>query len=123
LVGDAAGLVDPFIGEGIRYAIASAQLASEAIASDDLSGYEKAIWREIGRSLGTAGLTAGVYYRWPKLGFNVGVRNPATVHHFVDIVTERASYVGIGRRLLSAAASWQLRGKRAAVSRRNPVDG
>jgi flavin-dependent dehydrogenase len=32
LVGDAAGLADPFLGEGIYYAHRSAQLAAQAIA-------------------------------------------------------------------------------------------
>jgi flavin-dependent dehydrogenase len=44
LVGDAVGLVEPLIGEGIRYAITSARLAAEAIARDELSGYEAAVW-------------------------------------------------------------------------------
>jgi len=33
-VGDAAGLVDPFSGEGIRYAIKSGKLAAQAILAD-----------------------------------------------------------------------------------------
>jgi geranylgeranyl reductase family protein len=111
LVGDAAGLVDPLIGEGIRYAIASARLASESILCDDLSGYRAAIWREIGHSLATAGLTASTYYRLPRLGYQIGLRNPATVRHLVDVLTERFSYQGIGRRLLAATARWLLAGK------------
>jgi geranylgeranyl reductase family protein len=102
LVGDAAGLVDPLIGEGIRYAIHSARLAAKAIANDDLRGYEATIWREIGRSLGTAGLAARVYYYLPRLGYQLGLRNPASMQHLVDVLAERTSYEGIGRRLISA---------------------
>jgi geranylgeranyl reductase family protein len=120
LVGDAAGLVDPLIGEGIRYAMASARLASQAIIDDDLSGYEAAIWREMGHSLATAGLTANLYYRWPKLCVQLGLRNPATIRHFVDIFTERSSYEGIGRRLIATAARWQLGGRRAVESMTDP---
>ena len=103
LVGDAAGLVDPLIGEGIRYAIASARLAAEAIVRDDLAGYEGAIWREMGHSLATASMAANLYYRIPRLSYQMGVRNPATVRHIVDVLAERSSYVGIGRRLVAAA--------------------
>lgn len=110
LVGDAAGLVDPLLGEGIRYAIISARLAAEAIAAGDLSGYEAAIWREIGHSLATAGMVANTYYRLPRLSYQIGVRNPETVRHFVDLLTERTSYEGIGRRLLAAAIGWLLFG-------------
>jgi geranylgeranyl reductase family protein len=111
LVGDAAGLVDPLLGEGIRYAIASARLAVESILRDDLSGYEAAIWREIGHSLATAGLAANTYYRLPWLGYQIGLRNPATVRLLADVLTERSSYEGIGRRLLAAMVRWFIGGR------------
>ena len=103
LVGDAAGLVDPLLGEGIRYALGSARLAAEAIARDDLSGYETAIWREIGHSLATAGMTARLYYRWPKLSYRLGLSNPTTGRQFIDLLTEKTSYQGIARRMMGAA--------------------
>jgi geranylgeranyl reductase family protein len=108
LVGDAAGLVDPLIGEGIRYAIKSAQLAAEAISGDDLTGYERAVWQEIGHSLATAGLTAGTYYRLPWLCYQLGLRNPAAIQQFVDVMGERSSYQGIGRRVMAATGRWLL---------------
>ena len=112
LVGDAAGLLDPLIGEGIRYAIVSGRLAAEAIAADSLAGYEAAIWREIGHSLATAGMVANTYYRLPRLSYQIGLRNPATVRHILDILLERASYEGVGRRLFAAAIGWLLFGNR-----------
>lgn len=102
LIGDAAGLVDPLFGEGIRYAILSAHLAAEAIACGRLAGYEKAVWQEIGHSLATAGLTARLFYRWPRRCFQWGVRNPSTVRHLVDLLTEETDYRGLGRRLVAA---------------------
>jgi geranylgeranyl reductase family protein len=112
LVGDAAGLLDPLIGEGIRYAIVSARLAAEAIAADTLAGYEAAVWREIGHSLATAGMVANTYYRLPRLSHKIGLRNPATVREILDILLEKASYEGIGPRLFAAATSWVLFGNR-----------
>jgi geranylgeranyl reductase family protein len=108
LVGDAAGLVDPLLGEGIRYAIGSARLAAEAIGDDNLSGYEDAIWQEMGQSLATAGLMANTYYRSPRLSYRLGVRNPALTRRFVDLLAERISYVGIGRRILVDTIRWYL---------------
>lgn len=104
LVGDAAGLVDPLLGEGIRYAIASARLAAQAIVEEDLTSYESAIWLEIGHSLATAAQTARLFYRWPRRCFQIGVRNPIIVRQFVDLLTEQVSYQRIGRRLLRATA-------------------
>jgi flavin-dependent dehydrogenase len=110
LVGDAAGLVDPFIGEGIRHAMTSARLAVDAIVRGDLSGYERAVWQEIGHDLATSGLLADVYYQLPGFCFEIGVRNPAVIQQFVDVLTERSRHQGIGRRLLAATARWVLKG-------------
>lgn len=58
LVGDAAGLVDPIYGEGIRYALASGAIAAEWITAclagsgpDDGTGYSRRIHTEIGAKL------------------------------------------------------------------------
>jgi geranylgeranyl reductase family protein len=45
LLGDAAGFADPVTGEGIYYALRSAQLFAEAYQSGDLFSYERR-WRE-----------------------------------------------------------------------------
>jgi len=44
LLGDAAGFADPVTGEGIYYALRSAELFAEAYAANDLASYEKK-WR------------------------------------------------------------------------------
>ncbi len=60
LLGDAAGLIDPFTGEGIGNALYSARaamdIAKEAVESNDfseesLSKYDKRLWNEIGDEL------------------------------------------------------------------------
>ena len=60
LLGDAAGLIDPFTGEGIGNAMYSARLAvetsEEAYAADDFSGeflsrYDERLWGAIGAEL------------------------------------------------------------------------
>ena len=47
LVGDAAGLVDPFSGEGIGNALDSAKLAATVIAEDSLATYPKRLWAAV----------------------------------------------------------------------------
>lgn len=59
LVGDAAGLIDPFSGEGISNAMHSAKLAAAAAVAALRSGaslreYEKQVWLELGDELDTA---------------------------------------------------------------------
>jgi flavin-dependent dehydrogenase len=43
LVGDAAGFLDPFTGEGLHRALVSAELAADALARGDLGRYERAM--------------------------------------------------------------------------------
>ncbi len=50
LVGDAAGHVDPVTGEGIYYALKSAEFAAEAIIGNDLFHYDS-LWRESYRQM------------------------------------------------------------------------
>ncbi len=73
LVGDAAGVADPFFGEGIAYAMQTARFAADAIArflgSDwtDLSGYTSAVQSILGRDLRFWTILAGLVYRAPSL--------------------------------------------------------
>jgi geranylgeranyl reductase family protein len=76
LLGDAAGLADPFTGEGIYHAIRSARLAAPVVTdrlrgrASDLLAYEQAVAREIMPDLRLAATmmkaffwTPGVYLR------------------------------------------------------------
>ena len=63
LLGDAAGLIDPFTGEGIGNAMASAKYAvkvaikareKDDYSSDILSEYSKLVWEELGSELKTS---------------------------------------------------------------------
>ncbi len=74
LAGDAAALVDPFLGEGIYYAIQSGQLAAKAILramgnGGDLGWYEQAISTEITPELQAAGRLSRLVHRMPWLWF------------------------------------------------------
>lgn len=51
LLGDAAGFADPITGEGIYYALRSAELFAEAFLANDLASYEKACREDFGLDL------------------------------------------------------------------------
>ncbi len=92
LVGDAAGLADPFSGEGIRLAIKSGKLAAEAILSGHPNWYSASVWREIGFSH-TFGLgLALLFYNFPDACFLLGAYNPYATHAFMDMLANRAGY-------------------------------
>ena len=51
LLGDAAGFADPVTGEGIYYALRSAELFAEAFLKDDVASYDKGWRADFGRQL------------------------------------------------------------------------
>ncbi len=73
LVGDAAGLVDPLLGEGLYHAIISGQAAADAIAdamdtgSDACKTYAKGLI-PIQRNLIFTQVASAGFYRLPKMG-------------------------------------------------------
>jgi geranylgeranyl reductase family protein len=97
LVGDAAGLVDPFLGEGIRYAVRSARLAAEVIAKDEVRAYTPRVQQEIGAGLRRARWLAHLFYGLPRFWFLLGLRNPRMIQIFADMLDERASYFDISK--------------------------
>ncbi len=92
LVGDAAGLTDPFSGEGIRIAIKSGRAAALAIAADRIEQYQVWVDKHIGVSE-TIGLGLGqLFYNLPSLCFELGVRNPLATQTAMDLLSDRIGY-------------------------------
>jgi geranylgeranyl reductase family protein len=92
LVGDAAGLVDPFSGEGIRFAIKSGRLAAEAILSGHPEQYSRQVHRHISAGHRLARPLARLFYRFPQACFHLGVRNPFVTYAFVDLLSDQIGY-------------------------------
>jgi geranylgeranyl reductase family protein len=106
LAGDAAGLVDPLLGEGIRHAARSGELAGEACVNDSPVGYARRVNREIVADLVWAGRWARLFYGLPALSFALGVRNPHFVEAFIGVMSGRLSYT----ELLAKSPFYALRG-------------
>jgi flavin-dependent dehydrogenase len=111
LAGDAAGLVDPLLGEGIRHAVDSGRLAAEAVLADDLAKYTRRVHREIGSGLLWGWLWARLLYNHPWGSFELAVRNPRFIVDFLRMLRGLTTYrqmaariplnllLGIGQRL------------------------
>ncbi len=98
LVGDAAGLVDPFSGEGIRFAIKSGRLAVEAILDGHPQRYANLVYRQIGRNHKLGMNLTKFFYSLPHACFELGVRNPFVTRAIVAMIADR---IGYGRVILS----------------------
>ncbi len=95
LVGDAAGVGEAFYGEGIFYAVRSANLAADAIAraldgGASLATYDRAM-RPVRRDLGYARLTARLFYLSPRLAFRYAVRNRRVASLFTGVIAGTVS--------------------------------
>ena len=89
LVGDAAGLVDPLSGDGIRYAVLSGRLAAQAILSDRIQRYDEDIYRKIGARHRINWILSQQVYRHPGIFFSLFVRNPFARQAFIDLYSEK----------------------------------
>lgn len=101
LIGDAAGLVDPFSGEGIYYAIKSAHLAAEAILDSRAQPegapglYQSLVDRHVTAELMEARRLARVFYTFPRVAFGLVEKNPDIAGQLCQIVCGEGNYSGL----------------------------
>jgi len=116
LIGDAAALVDPFLGEGIYYAIRSGQLAAmaigEALATRQpaaLADYEEQVDGEIYREFRPARSLSVFLYAFPRAGYEILKRRRAFVERYFEVLRGEASYADLWRDLRGFAVGDLLR--------------
>jgi geranylgeranyl reductase family protein len=114
LVGEAAGLVDPFTAEGIRPALHSGVLAAQQIAGalrrepDALATYTALIQAQWGEDLVWAQRLAGVFYRWPELGYRLGVKRPGTTRRMGQLLSGALCYRDVAQRAVQRLSAGTL---------------
>jgi geranylgeranyl reductase family protein len=113
VIGDAAGLVDPFSGDGMYEAFLSAQLVAEAVLADDLSSYAAAVDRRI-TPLTNAGWGAKrAFDRFPRATFAIA-RLPVTWRVVEKLLRGEIATPGEARGLERAAVRTIYRVAKAA---------
>jgi flavin-dependent dehydrogenase len=109
--GDAAGLVDPITGEGLYYAVRSADLATKAILSEsiDVAGaaYRKLLRRDFMADLEFGSRLAGRVFQGTFLGGSIPSRmvqftrlSPKFRGVMQDLFAGTQPYAGLKRRLM-----------------------
>ncbi len=106
-VGDAAGLVDPITGEGLYYALRSAELFSQCYLQDRAADYPRAIRDDFVRDLELGARIAPRFYHGRFLGGAVTKRmiqfaaRSATFGKLIqDLFAGSQGYLGLKQRLL-----------------------
>ena len=105
-VGDAASLCDPFLAEGIRPSLISSFYAAECIDKylsqkvDDLNLYSQLMNNEWGKSMAWGRRIAQVFYRFPKTGYQLGVKRKTAPKRIAQILSGEMSYEDIAKRVI-----------------------
>ena len=110
-VGDAASLCDPFLAEGLRPALLSGVRSAEALdrflSADDsrqatqaLVGYSQAMRQQWGESMAWGRRIAQVFYRVPKVGYQIGIKRPTAPQRIAQILSGEMGYGDIAQRVI-----------------------
>ncbi len=106
VVGDAASLCDPFLAEGIRPSLISSFYASKNIDKclskgvDNLNFYTLEINNEWSKSMAWGKRIAQVFYRFPKTGYQLGVKRKTAPKRIAQILSGEMSYEDIAKRVI-----------------------
>ncbi len=92
LAGDTGHLVDPFLGEGIYYAVLTGRAAARSVAEcigaghSDLSGYQRWLNTELLPEFVSAEKIANLIYRYPRLWFSILEKDTDIMMRYYDVI-------------------------------------
>lgn len=79
VIGDAAALADPFLGEGIAQAVVSGRMAAGAIIAGNMDRYEVMLTKTLLRDHRHSGLIGCLVYAQPGLALRLARRHPGGI--------------------------------------------
>lgn len=106
VAGDAASLCDPFLAEGLRPALMSGCQAAEALSNwlggdpQALKRYTATMRRDWGESMGWGKRIAQVFYRFPRVGYQLGIKRPTAPKRIAQILSGEMGYGDIAQRVI-----------------------
>lgn len=106
VAGDAASLCDPFLAEGLRPALMSGSRAGQALAGwlggdgQALAGYSATMRHDWGDSMAWGKRIAQVFYRVPKVGYQLGIKRPTAPQRIAQILSGEMGYGDIAQRVI-----------------------
>ena len=111
LAGDAGNLVDPFFGEGIYYAVRSAQIASTVVSEaihkggSNLSRYDKLLAHELYPEFKAAQKISQVVYTFPMIWYDTLTERPELAEKYYNVLRGNSRYTIFLKGLATIAGS------------------
>ncbi len=105
-VGDAASLCDPFLAEGLRPALMSGSHGAEAVhrwlggEEQALAAYTSRMRADWGESMAWGRRIAQVFYRFPGVGYQLGIKRPTAPQRIAQILSGSMGYGEIAQRVI-----------------------
>jgi geranylgeranyl reductase family protein len=102
LIGDAAGHVDPITGEGITYALWSAEIAAEAIVHGEIGSYESRWRHAYGRNLRKGCEMRGMFFNGLALELSIWLasRSKTFGKSLYEMINSDQDYGGFDARVV-----------------------
>jgi geranylgeranyl reductase family protein len=106
VVGDAASLCDPFLAEGLRPSLISGCQAGRCLdrwlagESGALAAYSEIMRHNWGDSMAWGKRIAQVFYRVPKVGYQLGIKRPTAPQRIAQILSGEMGYGDIAQRVI-----------------------
>jgi geranylgeranyl reductase family protein len=106
VAGEAASILDPLSGEGIRPSILTGVKAAEAIDAAlggdaaALERYTQTVRQDWGTDMVWAGRLAGLFYRFPGIGYKAAVKVPAATELMSQILCGNLRYADVANRAI-----------------------
>ena len=95
LVGDAAGLINPFFGDGLLHAVKSGAIAAECVVENAVETYSDRIHAEFAANFDAALNLARFFYQYPGVCYKYGVKNPKAARLATELLCGDLSFNSI----------------------------
>ncbi len=100
LAGDAAGLINPFFGDGILHAVKSGLIAADCVANQAVQDYSQRIHAEFAANFDAALNLARFFYQWPGLCYQNGVKRESATYTATRLLCGEALFTDITERVM-----------------------
>jgi geranylgeranyl reductase family protein len=110
LVGDAAGLVNPFFGDGILHAVKSGLIAAECIAKNEPQHYTNRLHAELAANFDAALTLATIFYQWPGVCYQHIVKRETATRTATRLMLGEVNFTDIAGRFMQTVRNKALAG-------------